>query len=476
MCRGDQRGGARVFARRAFSRRRGLMMRHYVLGVLFSTACLVSCAATAADAPRFLSNREPAPGDLSVPPSTWSATENVLWKVDLPGIAWSTPIVLGDRVFVTSCISKGEVAEPRKGLYLEDLDANKYPKPTTPHVWKVICLDLASGEVKWEQTAHEGVPPKPHHIKNSLASETPTTDGERIYALFGNIGLYCYDLDGKLLWSQRFEPRETRYGWGTSISPVVYKGRVYVANDNDEESYLLAFDAKTGSELWRVPRDEQTNYSTPFVWENENRTELVISGINWARSYDLNGQLLWQLKGRSILAIPTPFARFGNLYLTSGHVAWGENPMYAIRPGAEGDISPSDDPSKPLSEYLAWYQPKAGPYHPTPLIIGDQIYVLYDRGFMASYDAKTGREVYPRKRIPNGRAFTSSPWTYDDKLFCINEDGVTFVIKPGPEFEILYTNTLAEDDMCMASPVVVGDKLLIRTSARLYCLQDKSAK
>ena len=315
------------------------------------------------------------------------------------------------------------------------------------------------------------MPPKPHHIKNTLASETPTTDGERIYAYFGNLGLFCYDLDGKLLWSHLVPPAETHIGWGTSASPIVYGDRLYIVNDNDEKSYLLVLDKQTGEELFRVDRDEKTNYSTPFVWENEQRTELVISSIGWARSYDLDGKLLWQLKGKSILAIPTPFAQFGNLYVTSGHVAWGENPLYAIRPGASGDISLAD--GQTANDYIVWSQPKAGPYHPTPLILGETMYILYDRGLMAAYDAKTGGEVYGRKRIPNGKAFTSSPWSYGDKLFCINEDGVTFAIKPGPDFEILYTNTLADDDMGMATPVIVGGKLLLRTSKRMYCIGDK---
>lgn len=438
--------------------------------VLLSAVVWTHLASGENNAPSFLSAREPVSAETPIPPDHWSATENVRWKSDLPGLAWSSPIVWQGKVFLTTCVAHGQDLEPRKGLYIEDLDANKYPPDSTPRDWKVCCLDLATGRMIWERVAHAGVPAKPHHLKNTLASETPVTDGERIYALFGNVGLYCYDLNGQLLWSQALKPRSTRYAWGTSISPIVHAGRVYLVNDNDEESYLEALDAKTGKSIWRIKREEQTNYATPFVWENEVRTELVTSGIGYARSYDLEGNQLWQIKGRSILAIPTPFARFGNLYLTSGHVAWGENPMYVVRPGAAGDISPSDAPGAPLNSHLAWYLPKAGPYHPTPLIIGDQIYVLYDRGLLASYNARTGEEIYPRKRIPEGRAFTSSPWTYAGKLFCLNEDGVTFAIQTGPEFEVLYTNRLADDDMCMATPVIIGDKLLIRSSARLYCI------
>lgn len=423
-----------------------------------------------ANAPAFLSARELPPDASATPPERWSTQENVLWKTDLPGLGWSSPVVWNGRVYLTTCVNTGSTTPPRKGLYIEDLDANKYPPDKNVHQWKVFCLDLATGRLLWEHVAHEGVPPKPHHLKNTLASESPVTDGQRLYAYFGNIGLYCYDLDGQVLWTRPFEVHETQLGWGTAISPVVHDGRVYIVNDNEEQSYLLALDAATGKDVWRVQREEKTNYATPCIWQNEQRTELVTSGIGYARSYDLQGNLLWQIKGRSVLAIPTPLVRFGRLYLTAGHVLWGDNPFYCVKPGATGDLTPPAEGKGPASPHLLWHLSKAGPYHPTPLIVDRQIYVLYDRGLMASYHADTGQEIYPRKRIPEGRAFTSSPWTYGGKIFCLNEDGVTFAIRTGPEFEVLFTNALAEDDMCMASPVVLGDRLLIRSSARLYCI------
>ncbi len=436
--------------------------------VLLSAAASSVAAETGANVPQFLAGRM-ADESGPLPPIQWTASENVLWKTDVPGLAWSSPVVWGDRVFITTCVNTGKTAEPRKGLYIEDVDANKYPKPKDPHEWKLLCLDLNTGKVLWDQTCHTAIPPKPHHIKNTLASETPATDGERVYAYFGNVGLFVYDLDGQPVWQKLLPPMETQYGWGTSISPILYEDRVYLVNDNDEHSYLLALDKRTGEEKLRVDReDEKTNYATPFVWQNDVRTELVTSGVGWARSYDLDGNLLWKIKGKSILAIPTPFEYDGLLYLIAGHVLWGENPMYAIRPGATGDISPVEPET--TNEYVVWSTPKAGPYHPTPIIYQDVLHVLYDRGFMAAFDPKTGAEVYPRKRIPNGRAFTSSPVAFGGKLFCLNEDGVTFVIQAGRDFEVLDTNPLAEDDMGMATPLVVGDKLLIRTSARVYCI------
>jgi outer membrane protein assembly factor BamB len=418
--------------------------------------------------PEFLAVRQVDAAAKVHPPERWSATQNIAWKTDLPGLGWSSPIVWGDRVYLTTCVNAAKDRAPRKGLYIEDVDANKYPPEKSEHVWKVYCLDLKTGSIIWEQVAHQGIPAKPHHIKNTLASETPATDGERLYVLFGNLGLFCYDLDGKPLWSRPIAAHETRYGWGTSMSPIVYGDRIYFVDDNEEKSTLTALDKRTGKEIWQIPRDEKTNYSTPFVWENPLRKELVIAGINWVTSYDLDGKELWKIKGKSILSIPTPFERFGLLYITSGHVIWGENRIYAVRPGAAGDISPDD--KKPLDKHLVWHK-KAGPYHPTPLIIDETLYMLFDRGFLATYDAKTGKLVYDKKRIPNGKAFTSSPWSYAGKLFCVNEDGLTFVIQPGKNFKILHTNALAEDDMCMATPVIVGDRLLLRSAKRLYCIQ-----
>jgi outer membrane protein assembly factor BamB len=465
---------------------------------IFGAAILGANLAIAdTNVPRFLTNRSVSEGEAR-PPETWSATKNVAWKRDLPGLGWASPIVWGDRVFLTTCVSSGKALKPRKGLYIEDLDANKYP-PKDKRQYKVYCLDLKSGDVQWERITHEGVPPKPHHIKNTLASETPCTDGERLYVVFGSIGLCCYDLDGELLWEHRITPRETRFGWGTSMSPIVHGERVYYVNDNEEESSIVALNKHTGEVIWTTPRDEQTNYSTPFMWENPVRKEIVVSGINWLKSYDLDGQELWRIKGHSILAIPSPFEHDGLLYVTSGHVLWGENRLFAIKPGASGDITPPSDrreapdddgsiqalnkrmklpikkdPNEKLDEHLVWYQ-RMGPYRPTPLIVEDQLYMLLDRGFMASFHAKTGEFMYEKARIPKGRAFTSSPWTYAGKIFCINEDGVTFAITPGDECKVLYTNPLAEDDMCMATPVIVGDRLLIRTSQRVYCIRQTDA-
>lgn len=417
--------------------------------------------------PQFRGPQSTGAVDNSALPITWSATENVLWKVDVPGRGWSSPIVWGDRVFLTTVVNTAEESTPRRGLYYKG--EQKEPSPDV-HQWKVLCLDLRTGAPLWERTAHEGRPASTFHQKNTLASETPVTDGQRIYAYFGNQGVYCYDLAGNPLWQRPMEARATRLGWGTAASPVVFGDKLFIVNDNDEESYLLALDAKTGQELWRKPRDEKSNWATPFVWQNELRTELVTIGSNKARSYDLDGNLLWECGGMSTNTIPTPFASGGLLYLASGYVMDQRKPLLAVKPGASGDITLGEDQT--ANEFIVWSQPKAAPYNPSPLAYGSYLYSLLDGGLLSCFDARTGQEVYRRQRLPEGRSFTASPIAYRDRVFCFSEYGDAFVISAGPEFKIEGKNSLGEDEMIMASPAISGDKLLIRTMDHLWCLKE----
>jgi outer membrane protein assembly factor BamB len=371
-------------------------------------------------------------------------------------------VVCGEKVFLTTAIrGEGEFEPVKKGLYM----GGNRPVSKVPHRWVVYSLDLGTGKIVWENAVHQGVPEHGHHLKNSLASETPVTDGERVYAYFGNVGLFCFGLDGSLRWSKKWDSVPTRFGWGTAASPVLHGERLYVVNDNDKQSFLVALNKKTGEQVWRVERDEKSNWATPFVWENEKRTEIVTAGSGKVRSYGLDGQLLWELGGMSSITIPTPFADHGLLYVTSGYVMDRRKPLFAIRPGAAGDISLKENET--ANEYVAWCQKNAGPYNPSPIVVGEHLYVLYDLGLLACYNAKTGEEIYGKRRIGSGgSSFTSSPWAYGGKLFCLSEDGDTFVIKPGPEFELLGKNSLGE--LCMATPAILRDGLILRTESHLF--------
>ncbi len=396
------------------------------------------------------------------PPTRWSTTENVAWKAPIPGKGWSSPIVWGDRVFLTSVAVDEKGLEPRKGLYIQDLQGTV---PKGLHHWLVLCLDLKTGQLLWEREAHEGTPESTVHLKNTYASETPVTDGTRVYAYFGNVGVFCFDFEGRTVWSKRLAAHETRMGWGTAASPVLHDGKLFIVCDNEEESFMVALEAATGKQLWRVERDERSNWATPYVWQNAMRTELVVPGTGKVRSYDLDGKLLWEFGGMSKSSIPTPTTALGLLYVSSGYVGDQVRPVFALKPGARGDISLKKDETQ--NEFIAWYLPQAGPYHPSPLVVGDFLYVLFDRGLFACYDARTGREIYARQRL-GSTAFTASPWYADDKIFCLNEDGETVILQAGPEFKILGTNAL--DDMAMATPAIVGNRLLIRTLTQLFCL------
>lgn len=397
-------------------------------------------------------------------PERWSTTEHVAWKTDIPGKGWSSPIVWGDRVFVTTVTSDEPGREPRKGLYIQDLQGT-VPKGT--HHWMVLCLDLNSGKELWRREAFAGKPSTTIHLKNSYASETPVTDGKQVYAWFGNAGLVCYDFEGELKWSRTLDPVETRLGWGTAASPALHDGRLYLVNDNEKDSYLLAVDAATGKDLWRVKREEKSNWATPLVWKNDLRTEIITAGTRKIRSYDLEGKVLWELGPMSVTSIPSPFVAQGMLYITSGYVMDNVRPLYAIRPGAKGNISLKGEQTS--NDFIAWSLPQIGPYHPTPVVVGETLYVLNDRGLLAGYDAKTGRETLPRTRLGGATAFTASPWTAGGKLFCLSEDGDTLVIEPGSTLQVVATNRL--DEMALATPAVAGGRLLIRTQSKVYCVK-----
>jgi outer membrane protein assembly factor BamB len=270
---------------------------------------------------------------------------------------------------------------------------------------------------------------------------------------------------GKPLWSKTWPAYPTRFGWGTASSPALHEGRLYIVNDNDESSYLVALDKATGQEIWRIPRQEESNWATPYVWQNARRTEIITCGTHRVRSYDLDGKLLWELAGMSSIVIPTPFSSHDLLYVTSGYVGDETRPVFAIRPGASGDISLKAGQTK--NDSIAWFLPQGGPYNPSPLVYGDYYYTLFDRGFLTCHDAKTGKLVYDKQRFEVGAsAFTASPWAYNGKVFCLSEDGDTFVIQAGPEYKLIRKNSLGE--MCMATPAIARGSLFIRGQENLY--------
>jgi outer membrane protein assembly factor BamB len=429
--------------------------------------------------PRFRGANGGVAADHPSLPEVWGPSQNVVWKVDVPGRSWSSPVVWGDHVFVTTAINTLETetllpvasyVSRSNGGTMTFMDI---AKPSAPHRWVVYDFDLKSGRIRWERVVRTGLPPKSRHLKNSYASETPVTDGERVYAYFGDIGLFAFDMNGMPVWSRPIDAFEMQTGFGHAQSPVVDDRRVYIVNDNEEHSFIAAFDKRTGNQVWRVDRKETSNWTTPLVWKHEQRTEIVTAATGGVRSYAEDGTLLWQLTGMSTFAVPSPLVANGLLYVMSGYSASALRPAYAIRPGAKGDISLKAD--ERTNEYVVWSDPTLGTFHPSPLVYRGCYYILHDRGFLTCNDPMTGKSIYPRQRLSTDTAtFTASPWAYNGKVFALSEDGDTFVIQAGPEFKVLGKNSLNE--MALATPAVAGDSLIIRTASKLYRISTSTAR
>jgi outer membrane protein assembly factor BamB len=425
-------------------------------------------------------------------PVTWTTTEHVAWVADLPGRGWSSPIVWGDRVFVTSAVNTNAFKAPGKGIFGNDYAAElekqglseaeivkklvdrdiELASESGTISYVVAALDAKTGKVAWQHEAHRGPPPGGRHRKNTYASETPATDGERIYASFGgNVGVFCYTLDGTLLWSRTWKPQPIYLDFGTASSPVVHAGRVYQLHDNDGESFLAALDAKTGREIWTVKRTDldsrlASGWATPLIWAHGQRTEIVTIGRGFVISYDLNGTELWRAKGFR-QSTPSPVVAGGLLYVGSGSQGEANRPLFAVRPGAAGDISLKDGETANAS--IAWSLPRFTGYTPSPLAYRGRIYAVNDNGVLQVADAATGAEVYKARIGGGGITFSSSPIAGDGRIYVASEDGDVFVLGAGDRYEEVARNRLGE--MVLASPAAAGDRLYVRTLTKLYCLR-----
>ena len=418
----------------------------------------------------------------------WSKTENVEWSQEIPGRGWSSPIVVGDKVYVTTVTTDGKSKSPQIGTaYSNDYTAElmkqgltqaearervvardfELPSEVTLH-YLVYCLNLKNGKVEWQKEFYTGRPPGGRHRKNSFTSETPATDGKFVYVYVANLGLWAFDLKGKQAWTTTLEANPIYHDFGTGGSPTLAGNLLIVVSDNEKQQYIAAFDKQTGKQAWRTNRDlggkgPRSGWATPFVWRHAQRTEIVTIGPGAAVSYDLAGKELWRLSGMAVAPIPMPFAYDGLLYIDGGR---GRS-LFALRPGAAGDISLGKDEDS--NQYVVWSQARAGTYLPSPVAYEGGIYTLTETGILTRFDAKTGKQTYKTRIDPTATAFTTSPWAYNGKLFCLSEEGQTFVIAAGENFRLLHMNEL--DEMAQATPAIVGERLLIRTETRLYSIR-----
>ena len=423
-------------------------------------------------------------------PITWSTKDNVAWRVDVEGRGWSSPVAWDNTVFLTSAISPGTFKEPSTGIFGNDyvaelvkqgLSEEEVLKRVTARDielttdtgeirYMVYAFDAKTGKTKWQREAHKGAPFGGRHRKNTYASETPATDGERLYAYFGNVGLFAYAFDGKPLWNTRFEPQKMYLDFGTAASPVVHEGKVFVVHDNDGKAFAAAIDARTGKQLWKVDRDlpagmMTSGWSTPFVWKHEGRTELIVIGRSHAVSYaPETGKELWRLGGLTGQSTPTPVAADGLLFLATGSQGESNRPVFAVRPGASGNITLAK--GQESSDFVAWFHPRASAYTSSPLVYRGRMYVVNDNGILTVFDAKTGKEIYKARAGGAGNTFSASPWAADEKIYLLSEDGHTFVLEAGDKYVELAKNSM--DEMSFASPALGANTIFLRTQTKLY--------
>lgn len=527
------------------------------IGVLGLVGTGLLSIAQADDWPQFRGPNSSGLATGTSVPMEWGKDKNILWKAKVTGVAWSSPIVWGDKVFITTAITEnqrkpsgggmggggmrggpggdgrsgaggpptkqGEAGKqgdgpPNKGGFQRGggggqggpggYGRNPQP-PNAMYQWQVICLDKNTGKEIWKQQALEAKPRIPTHGSNTFATETPVCDGERLYVYFGMMGVFCYDLDGKLLWKKDLGAYPMMAGWGTASSPVLEGEKLFLQIDNEQKSFLVALDRKTGNEIWRVDRDEKTNWGTPMVWKNSQRTELITLGGKKIRSYNPDdGKLLWELNNGGSRCCATPVATNDVLYVGSspnmggggGMMRGGQGgkeaskegeegeqrsgqgrgqgrggmgvsgtagALFAIKAGANGDISPK--PGETTSDGVLWSVARGGVEMASPLVYEGYIYVLgRNGGVVTCLDAKTGKQVY-RERIPGAKSFWASPWAGSGKIYCLDDGGTTHVLQAGPEFKVLSKNAL--DEMFWASPAVADGAVFLRSVDYVYCIK-----
>jgi outer membrane protein assembly factor BamB len=400
-----------------------------------------------------------------------STSQNVVWKTAIPGLSHASPIVWGNKVFVVTAVST-EKDETRYGAYGDVAPVKNDPK----HSWKVYAVDKQKGTILWERVAYEGLPKVKRHPKSSHAASTPVTDGKYLIVNFGSEGLYAYDLEGKLLWKQDLGVLDAGwfydpdYQWEYGSSPIIYKNLVIVQADIQKNSFIAAYDIKTGKLVWKTEREEMPSWGTPTVYEGAQRSELITNGTKAIRGYDpATGKELWRLTPNSEITTPTPIVAHDLIFVTAGYPP--VQPIYAIKPGASGDISLKD--KKESNEFIVWSKQRGGPYMPTPLVYGDLLYTCSNGGVLTAYNAKTGERVYQERLGGTGAPFTASPVASDGKLYFSSEDGDIFVVKAGPKYELLSKNPVGE--VMMATPAVSDGLIIVRGLNHLFAFGEAPA-
>jgi outer membrane protein assembly factor BamB len=479
--------------------------------------CLAVTSAVAEEAsnnwPNFRGPEFTGVSPTAKPPTTWSETENIQWKVELPGRGSGSPIVWGDRIYLQTAIKTDQTTQSEPGTaaatskrsfrltatgggqLLAQAEAPPTAEPTPPaegenregrgegrrgrrggggfggfgiekptnvHQFVVMCIDRNTGKTIWQEVATEAIPHEGHHGTASFASSTPVTDGKNIYVSFGSRGIYSYDMDGKLRWKKDLGTMRTRHMFGEGSSPALHGDTLVINWDHEGQSFITALDANTGETKWKVDRDEETTWNTPLIIEHDGKTQVVVNGMNRARGYDIeNGEIIWECGGQAMGAIPSTVAYKGIAICMTGHRGAA---LYAIPLSSKGDIT--------NTEQVAWKLDKDTPYVPSSLLYDDHLYFTKsNNGVISCYQAETGEQIFKAQRIPGIDMIYASPVAADERIYIAGRNGATVVAKHGDEFEVLATNQL--DEPIDATPALVGSEIFIRGEKSLYCIAEK---
>jgi outer membrane protein assembly factor BamB len=393
--------------------------------------------------------------------------QNIRWQTPIPGLAHASPIVFGDRIYVATAVGAGE-NQLKVGLY-GDIEP---VKEDSVFQWRLLALERSSGKVAWNVVGFEAKPRVQRHPKSTHCNSTPATDGRRIAAIFGSEGLFCFDMEGKLIWKKDLGPMDSGYymvpsaQWGFASSPVIHEGKVIVLCDVQTNSFLAAFDLGSGEEVWRIPRRDVPTWGCPTVIAAQDRTQIVVNGWHQSGGYEFaTGRELWRLKGGGDIPVPTPIFAHGLIYLTSAHGRL--RPMRAIRVDATGDITPSDPAA--TNGAIAWVHPRQGNYMQTPLAVKDRVYGCSDSGVLTCFEAKTGKIVYSERLKGPSQGYTASPVSDGRHLYFPGETGKVLVVPVKDEFSVIATNDLGET--CMATPAISDGTLLFRARTKLIAIR-----
>lgn len=400
-------------------------------------------------------------------PTVWSDTTNIKWKTEIPGRGHSTPIVWGDKIFLTTAIPTGKAApQPSEPQSTErrGRGAGGDTSPQAEHKFDLLCIDRKTGKILWQRTARIAAPHEGYHrTYGSFASNSPSTDGKYVYVSFGSRGIYAYDFNGKLIWEK--DPgvqMRMRLGFGEGSAPLLVKDRLIHVFDHEGESFIVALDKNTGKELWRIVRDERSSWSTPLAIEHGGRNQVVVTATNKVRSYDIaDGKVLWETAGLGSNAIPVPVYQNEIVYVMSGH---RDPKLMAIKLGKQGDLTGSDS--------IVWSHTRGLAYTASPVLHDNKLYVVTDNGMISAFNAITGEPHYAQTRLPKSYNFKASPVAANGKLYLATEDGDVVVLKMGEKFEVIGTNTLA-DQVFIATPVIAAGELFLRGQNTLFCISAK---